>query len=578
MKKISNYYGNLNFQKKIVFTYSLISLIPILFLGIFCYFQSKSFLIKQEEQNLKTTIEQLSTSIDYSLETYDSVSNYVTFNKSIQNSLKYDYDSNYFNMGQTYDNLIDPMFSSMKTLYPGLKEVTIYSNSNLSDHGNILKPVNYVYDKDWYPVVMSDFNIHWFSDIRKNLLCIRQLPIFNKKVNNNILYLEINMASILHTSETSLGKNYGLIVTNSKNEVIYSNDYFDEAYSHLKLSEDQVLKFSQDSTNNTIFKNYSIVSNTLKNSDWNIILYRPINFIAKDTTSIIYTLLIVVSICILILFILSILLSRVIVDPLKKLTKSMHEVKNGNFDIKIYSPNTDELGVLTNAFQDMIVQINYLIKEVYESNLLQQKLKFKALQAQINPHFLYNCLSLINWKAIIAGQSEISQMSQLLSTFYRTSLNKGKNITSIKEEIENTKSYIEIQLLLHNNKFKVEYNLDEKIYYYCILNLTLQPLIENAISHGLNLKESDEKILLISASLLEKSNIIELYIEDNGIGINETLLPDLLSMKSKGYGLKNINDRIQLYFGNSFGLSIESKEGIGTKITIRIPATSLDEL
>lgn len=571
MKKFLNFYGNLKFRKKIIITYSVISLIPILLLGIFCYFQAKSFLIKQEEQNLKTTIDQISTNVDYTLETYNTISNYVTFNRSIQILLQYDYRNNYYSMSQTYDNIIDPLVSSSKALYPSLKRLTLYTNSNISDHGNILKRLDSVSNKNWYPIVMSDYNIHWFTNGSKTLSCIRQAPALNGSSNDTLVYLDVDIESIFHTLQTSIGNNYGLIVINSKKEIIYSKDYFDEAYSHLKLSEGQILEFNQNSSDSSFTKNYAISSNTLKQSDWNIILYRPITVIAKNATSIIYTILIVIFICIIILFVVSILLSHVIVNPLEKLTKSMHEVKSGNMNINISSPYTDELGIMTNTFQDMIIQIDYLFKEIYESKILQQKLRLKALQAQINPHFLYNSLSLINWKAIIAEQPEISKMSQLLSTFYRTSLNKGKNVTSIKEEIENTKSYIEIQLMLHNNKFKVEYNLDESIFHYSILNLTLQPLVENSIAHGLDLKESDEKTLIVSASLLEESNIIELCVQDNGVGINETILPNLLNMHSKGYGLKNVNDRIQLYFGDSFGLIIQSKEGMGTHIIVRIP-------
>lgn len=576
MRKFLNFYRNLKFQKKIIFTYSVISLIPILLLGIFCYFQSKSFLVKQEEQNLKATIDQISTNVDYDLETYNSVSNYVAFNRSIQNSLQYDYRNNYYDMSQTFDNIIDPVISSSKALYPSIKQLTLYTNNNISEHGNILKKLNLISDKNWYPIVVSDYNIHWFSDGSKNLSCIRQLSTLHKNADKTIVYLDVDIESVFHTLQTSIGNNYGLVVVNSRNEIIYSKDYFDEAYSHLKLSENKILEINRNPSDTLLTKNYAIVSNTLKQSDWNIIIYRPITFIAKSTTSIIYTILIMIFICIIILFIVSILLSHVIVNPLEKLTKSMHEVKNGNLNIHIHSPYTDELGIMTNTFQDMITQIDYLFKEVYESKILQQKLKLKALQAQINPHFLYNSLSLINWKAIIAEQPEISKMSQLLSTFYRTSLNKGKNSTSIKDEIENTKSYIDIQLMLHNDKLKVEYNLDESIYHYSILNLTLQPLVENAIVHGLDLKESNEKTLIVSTSLLEESNIIELCIEDNGVGINKSLLPDLLNMQSKGYGLKNVNDRIQLYFGDSFGLSIKSTEGIGTQITVRIPAIPLE--
>lgn len=572
------FYGNLKFRNKINITYSLISLIPILFLGIFCYFQTKSLLIKQEEANLETTISQISTNIDYALETYTNASNYVTYNSGIQSALQDDYKNNYYAMGQVYDNLIDPIIFSLKYLYPSIKQLTLYTNTNMSQHGNILKNLNSIYEKNWYNSVISDYNIHWFIDEDNTLSCIRRMPNLRyfKSPKHTIVYLNVDSEGIFRTLETSLGNNYGLVIINSKNEIIYSKDFFDKNYSYLKLSDNQIFEFNQNSSNSKLLKNYAIKSSSLKNSDWKIIIYRPITFISKSISSIIYTILIVIAICGIILFFTGILLSKLIVSPLIKLTKSMNEVKNGNLNIQISSPYTDELGIMTNTFQNMLIQIDTLFKEIYENKIQQQKLKLKALQAQINPHFLYNSLSLINWKAIIAEQHEISKMSQLLSTFYRTSLNKGKNSTSIKDEIENTKSYIEIQLMLHNNKFKVEYNLDETIYNFSILNLTLQPLVENSIIHGLDLKESGEKILIVSASFIEESNLIEVCIQDNGVGINDNILPHLLNIHSKGYGLKNVNDRIKLYFGDSFGLEIQSKEGIGTKITAKIPAIPID--
>lgn len=578
MNKFLYFYGNLKFRKKINITYFVASLIPILFLGFFSYSQAKYSLVTQEKQNLEITLDQISTNVDHNLEAYHNVSNFIAFNNSIQTSLEKDYHNNYYAMGETYDNLIDPMISSVKSLNPSIRELTLYTDSNISEHGNILKKINRVYNKHWYPSVVSNYNIHWFIEDNNTLACIRRISAYPyyQTITRTLVYLNVGIESVFNSLQTNLGDNYGIAVVNSRNDIIYSKDSFTENYSNLKLSESQLLEFNQNSSDSSLLKNYTIKSCSLKYSDWNIIIYKPIAVISSSTTPILSTLLAIIIICISILLISEFYLSLVIVNPIEKLTKSMNEVKAGNMNIHISSPYTDELGIMTNTFQDMVNQIDFLFKEAYENKILQQKLRLKALQAQINPHFLYNSLSLINWKAIISEQHEISKMSLLLSTFYRTSLNKGRNTTSMKDEIENTKSYIEIQLMLHNNKFNVEYNIDENIFNYSILNLTLQPLVENSIAHGLELKESNDKKLIVSASLIKELDIIELCVQDNGVGINETILPNLLNMQTKGYGLKNVNDRIQLYFGDSFGLNIQSKEGIGTSITIRIPAIPIE--
>lgn len=195
----------------------------------------------------------------------------------------------------------------------------------------------------------------------------------------------------------------------------------------------------------------------------------------------------------------------------------------------------------------------------------------KALQAQINPHFLYNSLSLINWKAIMAGQEEISQMAQLLSTFYRTTLNKGKNITTVKGEWDNTCSYVQIQNLMHSGKMRVETRIDPEMLEYEMLNLLLQPLVENAVIHGLDHKtEAGEKILRVRGELREGELIFT--VEDNGCGMEENVLKNILAADAGGYGVQNVQHRIQLYYGPEYGLSYESKINEGTRALLRIPA------
>ena len=238
--------------------------------------------------------------------------------------------------------------------------------------------------------------------------------------------------------------------------------------------------------------------------------------------------------------------------------------------VTITSESHDEVGDLIRSFQKMLDKINALINEVYTGKLAQKEAEMRALQAQINPHFLYNSLSLINWGAIRADAPDISEMAQLLSTFYRTTLNKGKQLTSVADELKNTRSYIDIQRIMHSGQFEAIYQIEEGLGEYLMLNLLLQPLVENAIVHGLDQRPDGGGILRITAA--HKKDTIVFMVEDNGVGIDPQALPNLLTQDSGGYGIKNVHERIQLYYGKEFGLTLESKLSVGTRATLTIPA------
>ena len=168
----------------------------------------------------------------------------------------------------------------------------------------------------------------------------------------------------------------------------------------------------------------------------------------------------------------------------------------------------------------MVEKIGNLVEDIRIEQLNLRATELKLLQAQINPHFLYNSLSLINWKAIMADQTEISEMAQLLSTFYRTTLNKGKSVTTVKGEWDNTCSYIRIQSIMHSGKFDVEQHVEASMMDCEMLNLILQPLVENAIGHGLDHKEGNgKKKLWVSGR--EAGDVLEFEVKDNGCGIPE---------------------------------------------------------
>ena len=211
-----------------------------------------------------------------------------------------------------------------------------------------------------------------------------------------------------------------------------------------------------------------------------------------------------------------------------------------------------------------------LIKEVYVSKIVQKELEMKALQAQINPHFLYNTLSLINWKALTAGEEDISKMTLAMSTFYRTALNKGKNTLSVEDELKNTKAYLEIQSMIHDNDFDYEIIVEPEILGYESLNLILQPFVENAIAHGIE-RKTDGGRGRITIRGWSKDDCVWFSVEDNGEGMSRQTASQILTMDSKGYGVRNINERIQLFYGEEYKVEVESELGKGTKMILHFP-------
>ena len=241
----------------------------------------------------------------------------------------------------------------------------------------------------------------------------------------------------------------------------------------------------------------------------------------------------------------------------------------GSREVTVYSESEDEVGILIRSFKRMMDEINRLISEVYENRIMLKEYELKALTAQINPHFLYNSLSVINWMAIRSKQKEISEITLALSMFYRTALSKGAEFVTIENCIRNIEAYLKIQLVMHDHDFLVEWNVEDEIKNELVPKLILQPVVENAMEHGLDLKENGEKKLRIF--LFRRKEDIIILVEDNGVGMQQEDAEKILTYQTKGYGIKNVNDRIKLLYGEDYGISIRSILGEGTTVEIKIP-------
>jgi two-component system sensor histidine kinase YesM len=270
---------------------------------------------------------------------------------------------------------------------------------------------------------------------------------------------------------------------------------------------------------------------------------------------------------------LSIILSLRISGPIKHLENSMKEVEKGNFDIQVRIQSSNEIGHLSNRFNRMTLEI----KELMLQNMKEQEQKriseLQVLQAQINPHFLYNTLDSIIWMAECKKSNEVILMTASLAKLFRMSINNGQEFISIFNEIEHIKSYLTIQKMRYKSKLDFEINVDENILSCKVIKIILQPLVENSIYHGIR---NNAGVGTVHITGTRKGDRVLFQVIDNGIGMSPEEIIDmyrneLTSEKGNGIGVRNVNQRIKLHFGDQYGLQYESELGQGTTVNIWLP-------
>lgn len=277
-----------------------------------------------------------------------------------------------------------------------------------------------------------------------------------------------------------------------------------------------------------------------------------------------------------ILVLLNLLVSYFVTSPFKSLQKAVQKIQSDNMDISVEESSIYEINRLGDALTQMAGRIKELIRNINEEHEQKRKLEMDTLQAQINPHFLYNTLDMIVWMIENQKPKEAARAVVMLAKFFRISLSKGKNKITVKEEFEHVKSYLYIQNLKYKNAFAYHIEMGEGTEHMETLKLVLQPLVENSIAHGIVHMEDEGEIWITSR--IEGDDLL-MCVSDNGWGMTEEKVKSLLAgeVEAKGghsgIGVKNVNQRIKLCYGEAYGLFIESEPDEGTTVTVRIPAS-----
>ncbi|WP_239619302.1 sensor histidine kinase [Cohnella mopanensis] len=331
-----------------------------------------------------------------------------------------------------------------------------------------------------------------------------------------------------------------------------------------------------------------VVFATSQATGWKIVGSAPLEEIVEDANRI--RTLIIVSVALSILFTITLyfFITSRLTRPIQLLKSKMRQAASGYLDAKVKPTGHDEIADLGTSFNTMIEKIKMLLEQSIREQEHIQKAELRTLQAQINPHFLYNTLDSIVWMAEAGKNEQVIQLVQALSRFFRISLNKGRDWISIKIELDHVQSYLIIQKMRYRDILDYEVDVSPELQMYPILKMTLQPLVENALYHGI--KNQRGKGLIRIGGYVDLQDIV-LFVEDNGIGMTKDRLeavreqleqprdsqPDdsgdtgIEDGKNGGFGLQNVHQRLKLYFGERYGLQIESEERKGTCIYVRIP-------
>lgn len=418
----------------------------------------------------------------------------------------------------------------------------------------------------------AEEGLFWFSSILNNEehICIAT-PVRDEGNTVGYVFMAIkNEFFISSFSLLNMGEGSEIFIIDEDNNIIISQHNIEDDFI---FKEEELNKFLRNKNlkgiNEKVIvddENYVVTYRKLEGFDWYIASITPYDFINSDIKSLRREMIIIGFVFMLIVLSLSYFLYSSIKVPLYNLMNKMKKVSEGNLQVEANDFYNDEIGVISDNFDSMLRRINMLIEKIKSQEIEKRDLEIRMLQAQINPHFLFNTLNSLKWTALMNQDYTVSEgLSSLAELLRNTIIDKNELIT-IKEELDNIKNYVVIQKIRYGNSFEVEYDIDENLLENKIIKFILQPIVENSIIHGIDENRENQKIII---KIEEVHKEILISIDDNGKGFNSK--EKAKGNKLSGIGWNNVDERIKLTFGNQYGTTINSEVNIGTNVRIKIP-------
>lgn len=576
----------LSISHKMIVSLILFLITPLLFTAFFLNSRASNVIDNKTHELIYQTLKQTETNFTQMINDTEFLSVAMLADKNLQEMTIYYLNKSYLN-AERFRRELFFSFDSLIKSRPYIHSISLSDGDEvIYQYGKVVTNEDTTFHKRaadlkgrsfWTPT----YPLHHLATSGKDptnvISIIRAVNDLNK--NNHILatlrisidetYLYQLFKDINRWEEGSISiiDQFGNIISStdrtlpgkSPSEYPFANfvDTVNEGYSH----------FSIDG------RTWSGFSYSIPEVGWKVIQFVPSSELRNETKLLNMYVAISIGFSVFLGLIFYLMQKKSIINPLRKLSMEMAKVKAGHFKVNLPSNANDEIGRISQSFIDMVYRIEDLIEKEYSSIVKEKEAKLSALESQINPHFLYNTLESIRWQAIKSKEMIIADQIEALANIFRHVLNMGHSHTTIKEEVNYLQNYMLIQSHRYGDKISMSVQTDPRVLLCATPKLLLQPLVENAIKHGLEPQKGKGQI---EVRIEQRGESICYSVSDNGVGMDQSVIVAIMNQQrtDKSYALRNIIERIQLYYGEPYGMHITSEPGHGTIVEINIPFQS----
>jgi len=578
LKVPARFLRDMPIRYKLISVFLLLALVPVMVIGYLSFSKSKALLREKTSKYTMDILNEISKNIELKLHAVEQVSKIIFVNNDVQkllNDANKGFENEFLQVNATRE--IRKFLSKTIETNDDIDSVYMISNSGIV-----------------FSVILSTNTFKLTQHIAnqadpgegKNVWCstnvqTKTLPLVRvvndmekfKKIGYLVINIKEKSLSDIY-SKTTLKKNSELYIINNDGSIV---SHENKAMLGQKQNTGYLNKILNGNSQNEFFiteiekRNYYVAFYPISGTTFKIVSIVPAIEYEKEIITLRNAIMAIAVICWFFAVIVSFYMSASISRPIRKLYTMMNKVGKGDFNVSSTYESKDEIGVLNLQFNNMVKQINMLINEVYHEQLEKQKAELKSLKMQINPHFLYNTLESINWLARANGANDVSKMVKALGDLMRTSIG-GEDFINLEDEVRNVNNYITIQKYRYGEKLTVDFKIDPLVLHVKVPKLIIQPLVENSIIYGI--EKLNEKGYILIESYIEENKVI-ISVIDNGQGIKPDKLESILKEENNNsrtqIGLINIHRRIKLYYGQEYGMTIQSRFGEGTIASIHIP-------
>ncbi|WP_028552930.1 sensor histidine kinase [Paenibacillus sp. UNC451MF] len=581
-------HSNTKLKYKLMLAYSILFIISILYVGLTSYYHSRNFMTQSENNAAAQSMIQLHNTMDSFLEMYFNKSEMVFFNLQLQKHLSAPHkeiDDLVYTLKDINDT-VNQIMSDVKRPYlknsyyfGGNIQLLLYpKNNTIFSDGQTIFSYDEIKEEPWNKKMHdTDTYFTWESGVRFNhqnyVALNRRLIDFGTSTDLGVMRILIPVERIQNIIERSIGhSDYLLVYSDQEDKTITSYGSIQPQSAGFQELEKRLIPNSGVTEETMDETRYLVGVMKSEMTGWKLIYMIRLDNITSKVSKITYSIIVSVVLSVVLCIFTALVISSYMTKRIDVLVHKTDLAKQGNLIMTDVIRGNDEIGRLDRNFNGMMERIHHLIEVEYRSKIILNHTKLELLQEQINPHLHYNTLAMIASLAQKSGQKEIYEVTHHLIDFYRTMLNKGRLIIGLADEFEIIRHYLELSKFVYSLDLDVIFEAEDDILSYYSVKMLLQPLVENAIFHGI--MPVKQGTIIIGGRVAD--DVIELYVSDDGVGMPESMLEYIRALPiavddRHGYGLTNVFRRLQLFFGESFRFECESEQGMGTTLAVTIP-------